>query len=238
MSGTNPKQFTGHVDYWWYRARASFLENFFGKLVGNGDKVLDVGSADGPSVAFIDKRIGTSGKKTSMDIEPEGLKEDDILGSVEEIPIESEIFDIVSAFDVIEHVKDENKALDEIYRVLKPGGILMLSVPAYQWAWSKHDEKVHHYRRYTSGRLTAAVRQSGFHDVEATYAFFGTFPLFALQRTAAKLKGEFAGEAPQVSPMQEKILMALSRIDLLVLKLGLPLPWGSSVLLKAKKPLS
>lgn len=230
------KQFTGHEDYWWYRARAAFLENFFGPLVKSDDQILDVGSADGPSVQFIDRRLSSKGKKTAMDIIPEGLKEDDILGSVEEIPVDDEQFDIVSAFDVIEHVKNEAKGLDEIYRVLKPGGHVFISVPAYQWAWSKHDEALHHYRRYTRGRLEAAVRQAGFVEAEASYGFFGMFPIFALQRLKAKLTRTYSGETPSVTPAQERILLNLSRIDGWAIKAGIPLPWGSSVLLRARKP--
>ncbi len=236
MTASDQNPFTGNGEYWWYRARANLLESFFGNSVSADAQVLDVGSADGPSVRFIEDRLGASGKKTAMDIESEGLREDDILGSVEDIPVKDEAFDIVSAFDVIEHVKNESKAFDEIYRVLKPGGWIFVSVPAYQWAWSKHDEAVSHYRRYTKGRLQAAVRQAGFVEDEVTYGFFGTFPLFALQRLTAKIARKWAGETPSVTTGQEKILLNLSKLDTLAITAGLQLPWGSSVLLKARKP--
>lgn len=232
---TNP--FTGNADYWWYKARAEFLEVFFGGLVKSDSHILDVGSADGPSVSFMEKRLGPAGKKTSMDIEPEGLKEGDILGSVEAIPIENERLDIVSAFDVLEHVKNEAKALDEIHRVLKPGGYVFISVPAYQWAWSKHDEVLHHYRRYSRARLISAIQEAGFHEVRSSYGFFATFPLFVMQRITAKITKNYFGEAPKVSSLQEKMLLTLSRVDLWFFKRAIALPWGSSVLLSARKPL-
>lgn len=236
MSSATHNPFTGNGDYWWYRVKANILEKFFGNHVKADDLVLDIGSADGPAVKFIESRLGPKGKKTAMDIESEGLGEDDILGSVEDIPVESGSFDIVSAFDVIEHVKNEAKGLDEIFRVLKPGGHVFISVPAYQWAWSKHDEELHHYRRYTRGRLEVAVRQAGFVEAETSYGFFGTFPIFALQRLKAKLTRTYSGEIPSVTAGQEKILLNLSRLDTWAIKAGLPLPWGSSVLLKARKP--
>lgn len=236
MSSSAHNPFTGNGDYWWYRVKANLLENFFGGQVKPDAQVLDIGSADGPAVKFIEDRLGATGKKTAMDIESEGLGEDDILGSVEAIPVEDSRFDIVSAFDVIEHVKNEGKGLDEIYRVLKPGGYIFISVPAYQWAWSKHDESLHHYRRYTKASLEVAVREAGFVKLESTYGFFGTFPIFVLQRLIARFNRSYSGETPSVTAGQEKLLLNLSKLDTLGLKAGIPLPWGSSVLLRASKP--
>ena len=236
MSSPAHNPFTGNGNYWWYRVKANILENFFGEAVKPDALVLDIGSADGPAVKFIERRLGANGKKTAMDIESEGLGEDDILGSVEDIPVDDAAFDIVSAFDVIEHVKNEAKGLDEIFRVLKPGGHIFISVPAYQWAWSKHDEELHHYRRYTKSRLEVAVRQAGFVESESSYGFFGTFPIFALLRLKAKFTRTYSGETPAVTEGQEKLLLNLSKLDTWAIKAGIPLPWGSSVLLKARKP--
>lgn len=229
--------FAGNADYWWYKVRGRLLENFFGRFVNSEDVVLDVGSSDGPSARFIDRRLALGGgSKIALDIAPEGLGPDDILGSVEDIPVDDESFTIVSAFDVIEHVKNEAKGLDEIFRVLKPGGQLLISVPAYQWAWSKHDENLHHYRRYTASRAAIAAREAGFIDIKTSYGFFGTFPIFVLQRLRAIVAGRFEGSTPAVSQTQEKILMNLSTVDAFALKSGLRLPWGSSVFLRAQKP--
>ncbi len=229
--------FTGNADYWWYRGKAKLLESFFGELVDPNAQVIDIGSADGPAVKFIDDRLALgSGVKLAMDIVPDGLRPEDILGSVEAIPVGDASFDLISAFDVIEHVENEALGLSEIYRVLKPGGRFFMSVPAYQWAWSRHDVELHHYRRYTVKRARAALEKAGFVIEKSSYGFFGTFPLFAIQRTIAKLKNSYSGEVPSVSKAQDKLLSSLVGLDAKVLTNGGKLPWGSSVFVAARKP--
>ena len=70
-------------------------------------------------------------------------------GSATALPFRDEAFEVVAAFDVVEHCEDEALAMAELVRVLAPGGRLLLSVPAYQWAWSDHDVRAGHHRRYT-----------------------------------------------------------------------------------------
>ena len=98
------------------------------------------------------------------------------------LPFRDGSFDLVGAFDVVEHCEPEAQALGELARVLEPGGRLLLSVPAYQWAWSDHDVRAGHYRRYTRPRLLAAVRAAGFEVDRCTYGFAGVFPMFAAER--------------------------------------------------------
>lgn len=236
MGATKKNPFVGNADYWWYKAKARLLDTYFGSRVHRDSHVLDIGSADGPSVNLLTRRIGFSGSKIALDIDATGLGPDDIHGSVEDIPVKDESYDLVFAFDVIEHVQNEAQGLREIFRVLKPGGEVFISVPAYQWAWSRHDENLHHFRRYTRGRLQSAVREAGFHSDKSSYALFGTFPIFALQRLFSKLTAIDFGETPKVSRAQEAVLLALVSIDSFLLRLGFTLPWGSSVLLRARKP--
>lgn len=233
-SESNP--FTGNRDYWWYRAKAKFLQAYFSQYVTPDAQVLDIGSADGPAVGFIDEIIRTGkGKKIAMDIVPDGLGPEDIVGSVEDIPLGDNTFDIVSAFDVIEHVENEHKGLTEIHRILKPGGYFLMSVPAYQWAWSEHDVKLHHQRRYTTGRAVSALKKAGFEIMKDSYAFQGTFPFFAAQRLIAKLTKSYSGEVPEVSPILDKLFTWLCEFDRKRLAKGKSLSYGSSVLIAGRK---
>lgn len=228
--------FTGNQDYWWYRAKAAFLKSYFREYVTPDAQVLDIGSADGPAVGFIDEIISKgSGKKIAMDIVPDGLGPDDIVGSVEEIPLSDSTFDIVSAFDVIEHVEDEHKGLTEIHRILKSGGYFMMSVPAYQWAWSLHDVSLHHKRRYTTGRAEEALTKAGFTVIKKSYAFQGTFPFFAVQRGLTKLTNSYSGEVPKVSPSMDKLLTWLCGFDEKKLSKSKSLSYGSSVFILGRK---
>src|SRR4051812_7000536 len=114
-------------DYWWYRARADLLQVILEPFVGDPERVLDVGSADGPSVAWMNAR----GRRVALDVDLEALSPGDVCGSALNLPFAEDTFDVVAAFDVLEHCEPESQAVAELVRVLKPGGRLMLAVPAY-----------------------------------------------------------------------------------------------------------
>ena len=223
-------------EYWWYRARADLLEVALGPYLGEPTVTLDVGSADGPSVAWM------SGKhrRVTLDVDPRGLAPGEgVCGSALALPFVDDVFDVVAAFDVVEHCESETTAISELARVLKPGGRMLLSVPAYQWAWSDHDVRAGHYRRYTKPRLVNLVEGAGLTVERATYAFAAVFPFFFAERAARQLK-RLAGRTPSqglapVSPRVDRMLMGLSKFDHRLLG-GRNLPFGSSVFLAAVKP--
>ncbi len=229
------------TDYWWYRARTSLLETVLADRVGTPQRVLDVGSADGPSVGWLHDHDGLH---VTLDIDPRGLTSGGVCGSALVLPFADESFDVVGAFDVVEHCEPEATVLAELSRVLKPGGTMMLSVPAYQWAWSSFDDANGHHRRYTRRRATRAVKAAGLRVDRATYAFAGVFPLFAGQRLATRLvervKRRSAAhpadvvDLPSVSPGVSSLLMRLCRIDQWLLR-RVDLPFGSSVVVSASK---
>ena len=229
-------------DYWWYQARSRLLEEALGDFVPAGGRVLDVGSADGPSAAWFRDRAQTP---VALDIDPRGLTGDDVCGSATALPFRDGSFDAVAAFDVVEHCDPESAVLRELHRVLRRGGVLVLSVPAYQWVWSDHDVANGHHRRYTRGRIVDAVTAAGFTVDRATYAFATVFPLFAAERLARRLRdrvrgadrGGYAADIVDVPSMPRPVhhgLLALCRLDERILR-SADLPWGSSVLLAARR---
>lgn len=239
-SGGSPS--IAQSDYWWYRARTRILETVMKPYVGTPRRLLDVGSADGPSVTWL---AGTAEHHVSLDVDPRGLPDGGVCGSAAGLPFADDSFDVVAAFDVIEHCEPEITALTEIARVLAPGGRLLMSVPAYNWAWTSHDVHNHHFRRYTRRRAVAAVRAAGLAPVRATYGFAGTFPVFAAQRLVTRFKerGRAGAERlpdggvaplPEVSPAVERLLLGATRFDERLLT-RLDLPFGSSVLVVAVK---
>lgn len=226
-------------DYWWYRARADLLQEVLADFVGQPQRLLDVGSADGPSVTW----LRTASMHVPLDLDPRGLKRGAVCGSALALPFDDETFDVVAAFDVLEHCEPETAALAEVRRVLTPGGRLLLSVPAYQWAWTRFDDQNHHYRRYTRGRAVRAVESAGLVVQRATYVFTSTFPMFVAERLVRKVrergKAEPLGpcEAPQlprVAPPVERMLMGLARLDARMLG-SRDLPFGSSVVVAATR---
>ena len=226
-------------DYWWYRLRTTLLRTVLEPYLGGPDRVLDVGSADGPSVGWLSGAF-----KVSLDVDPRGLEDGGVCGSALALPFCDGAFDVVGAFDVIEHLDPEDAAVAELARVLRPGGRMLVSVPAYQWAWSDFDDQNGHHRRYTRGRAVAALERAGLEVDRSTYAFTSMFPLFALERLARKAKAGLRRQAPAsaadvvavppTSAWQDRILMTLGGLDRWLLR-RTNLPFGSSVLLAARK---
>jgi SAM-dependent methyltransferase len=221
-------------DYWWYRARAGLLGDALGPYLGKPARVLDVGSADGPSVGWMQ---GDHDRFT-IDVDPRGLQPGrGACASALALPFPDKAFDVVGAFDVLEHCDPESVAIKELARVVAPGGRLLLAVPAYQWAWSDHDVRAGHYRRYTKARLLKALSSTDLTVLRCTYAFGAVFPFFAAERIvrrARRGKEPSAARLPEVSPLMDKVLMGLSRAEQRVIRKH-DVPFGSSVLIAAVK---
>lgn len=222
-------------DYWWYRARTELLRAALGEFLGTPARVLDVGSADGPSVSWM---RGTEAR-IAVDLDPRGLAPGSgVCASALALPFADDVFDVVSAFDVIEHCEPEARAVEELARVLRPGGRLLASVPAYRWAWTDHDARAGHHRRYTRPRLIAALEAVGLDVRRSTYGFAAVFPMFAAERGARRLRRRAsAGQEglPQVSPVLDRVLTGLSMAEARLLRRH-DLPFGSSVFVAAEKP--
>jgi SAM-dependent methyltransferase len=221
-------------DYWWYRARTRLLEATLAEFLGTPKRVLDVGSADGPSVEWLRGDY----QHVTLDMVPKGLVPGEgVCASALALPFKDGTFDAVGAFDVLEHLEPESLGIEELARVLGPGGRLLMSVPAYQWAWTDHDVRAGHYRRYTRQRLLQTVRAAGLHPQRATYAFSAVFPFFVAERVLRRVQ-QRRGAAPQsltpVSPVLDRVLMGLSGLDERVLR-SHDIPFGSSVLIAAVK---
>ena len=199
--------------------------------------MLDVGSADGPSVSW----MSGGHDRVALDVDPRGLVPGSgVCGSALALPFADRTFDVVGAFDVLEHCAPEQRAVAELFRVLEPGGRLLASVPAYTWAWTEHDVRAGHHRRYTRTRLVRALELGGFDVLRATYGFAAVFPVFAAERLARRAR-ERRGTAPplrglpQVPPVVDRLLTGVCRAEARVLR-SRDLPLGSSVFVAARRP--
>ena len=232
----------GAPDYWWYVARTELLRTVLEERIGDAPLMLDVGSADGPSVGWLDGH----GRRVMLDIDPRGLAPGGVCGSALALPFADRSFDVVCAFDVLEHCDPESVALSELVRVLRPGGRLLMSLPAYEWAWSAFDEANGHHRRYTRKRAVQAVESAGLTVSRATYAFAGVFPFFAAERLARRAQRAFGPyddrqhpeetvTLPEVPSSLERMFLWLCRKEQRMLEKR-DLPFGSSVVLAAVRP--
>jgi SAM-dependent methyltransferase len=159
--------------HWWYRGRRKVLERVVEDLrLPARARILDAGCGSGRNMVELARHGTVTGielSETSVSLARERGAGEVIAGSVLEMPFEADSFDLAASLDVIEHLEDDLAALRELRRVVAPGGSLLVTVPAYQWLWSGHDEINHHFRRYTRRSLQRAGEQAGWHQVRTTY---------------------------------------------------------------------
>jgi SAM-dependent methyltransferase len=159
--------------HWWYRGRRSVLDRVIADLrLPARAQILDAGCGSGRNMIELASHGTVTGVElsaTSARLARERGAGEVIEGSVLEMPFEAGMFDLAASLDVIEHLEDDLAALRELRRVVKPGGELLVTVPAYQWLWSGHDVVNHHHRRYTRRSLQRAGEQAGWQQVRTTY---------------------------------------------------------------------
>ena len=172
--------------HWWYRGRREVLERVIGRLgLPPGARILDAGCGSGRNMVELARRGSVTGVEvsdTSVSLARARDAGEVISGSVLQMPFESASFDLGVCLDVIEHLEDDLAALRELRRVVVPGGALLVTVPAYQWLWSGHDEVNHHRRRYTQRSLRAVAEKAGWRQVRSTHFNSLLLPVAVLLR--------------------------------------------------------
>jgi SAM-dependent methyltransferase len=234
---------------WWYRALHARLLGRIARLgLPAGARLLDAGCGTGGLLARLAVlRPDLDLQGLEYDVEAAALARAKLpsgrdpgslrVGSVNVMPYPDGQFDAIVSADVLCHAAvDEKAALTEFLRCLKPGGILLLNLPAYQWMASAHDMHVHNKRRYTLGQARARLAAAGFTAVSGGYWNSLLFPLMLLHRLTAD-KDE--GEGSDVKPFpawQDRLFHAVTVIEQRLADVGLRLPFGGSVWIEAKKP--
>jgi ubiquinone/menaquinone biosynthesis C-methylase UbiE len=173
--------------YWWFVARRELAVEILTREIGDrkGIRLLDVGCGTGSNLEAFSRFADATG----IDMSTEALGfchkrgvERVALSAVERLPFADGAFDIVTAMDMLEHTDDDLAALAELRRVLKPGGLLLVTVPAYGFLWSEHDEALKHRRRYTAHELRNKMTVTDFR-IERTSYFITLlfFPILAMR---------------------------------------------------------
>jgi ubiquinone/menaquinone biosynthesis C-methylase UbiE len=155
-----------------------------------------------------------------------------VRGSVNSLPIADACFDAVIAADLLCHrAVDPRQALSEMRRVLRPGGRLVVNMPAYAWLLSAHDHRVHNVLRHTAAQLAAILSGAGFRRVRARYWNGLLLPLMVIQRKLLA-RGEAASDVAPFPPWLDATLHVMTRIER---RLPFALPMGGSVLATAER---
>ena len=150
------------------------------------------------------------------------------------LPFKSDSFDLVLALDVIEHVDDDIHALTECRRILKAGGLLIVTVPAFMVLWSPWDEALGHRRRYTASGLAKASQQAGLSVKKLTYMFFFVFPIAVMVRRVKRLfqrdAMSYSSDFIPIPRILNSLLIQIGRLEQWIIsKLNFNLPFGLSV---------
>ena len=154
------------------------------------------------------------------------------LGSADNLPFQSSQFDLVTIFDVLYHqgIKSDIKVIKEAFRVLKPGGYVLVTDCAYQWLFGPHDVVMQARQRYPKSELIQKISREGFNIKRASYLFMFTFPIFALNRLLKKyFFFHSKSDVDYLSPWLNQLLLSITSLENKLLKL-FNLPFGSSII--------
>jgi len=149
-----------------------------------------------------------------------------------------EALDLVGAFDVLEHIAEDGDVLAEIARMLKPGGILIATVPQHPWLWSASDDYAHHQRRYRRGELAEKARSAGLKPLYQSSFTTLAFPMMVAARLMPTRRSleDISEHQLRLHPAVNWILLRLARLEHGLRRAGLPLPFGGSQILVARRP--
>jgi SAM-dependent methyltransferase len=147
--------------YWWFVGRRAILERVLRRFGKHGRVAVDVGCGSGRNLqllsSYADFVIGLDRSSTALELAAShGLAAARADGRA--VPLASSSVDLLSSLDVLEHLDEDQLALEEFHRVLRPDGLLLLTVPAYRFLWSEHDEALMHRRRYMASDWGVAGR--------------------------------------------------------------------------------
>jgi SAM-dependent methyltransferase len=230
--------------YWWHRARQSIVARLLARYRGDAHgRVLDVGCGAGATTLG----LRSAGRVLGVDLGAEAVVAARERGlevarmGAHGLAVRQGAFDVAVALDVLEHLDDDLGAAHELYRALRPGGRLLVTVPAYQWLWSSHDVALGHRRRYRQGDVRSLLESVGFEVELCSYVMTAVLPPAIVVRLLERLPGRRPPAAQSESgylPIPRMLNELLTRIVSFdgVLAGRVPLPFGLSVAAVARKP--
>lgn len=206
-----------HRHHWWWRTREGEILEILAELrppEGFG-QILDVGCGDG----LLFPALEAFGEPQGVELDPEAVSEAERRkGRIRIGPFDTtfrprERFGLVLMLDVLEHLDRDVEALSHAASLLAEGGRILVTVPAYPWLWTAHDEWNHHRRRYSRESLHRAVREAGLDLVSDAYFFHWLVPLKLLVRLKEALVGP-SSQPPSVPPVPiNRLALTITRIE-------------------------
>jgi SAM-dependent methyltransferase len=217
--------------HWWFRGRRAVIAALLERGGAKTDRrFLDIGCGTGRNLAEFargDTAVGVEFSHAAVEL-ARGRGLDCRQGVAEKLPFEDGSFDVVTAFDVLEHLSDDRAALREARRVAARGAVLVATVPAYRWLWSQHDVTHNHFRRYTRPQLVAAAASAGWHLELATYFNAVLLPPIAAVRVFRR-DGAARSDYNLTGGALDRLLAVPMETEARLIARGVRLPAGVSV---------
>lgn len=220
--------------HFWFRGRLALFRRFLGIYsAGGGSHFLDLGCGTGRNMEWIreeDHRVsGTDGRIEGLLAARQSFHDTPVFQSDfnSRLPIQDCSFDAVLSLDVLEHVEDK-PLLREIHRVLSPGGVLYINVPAFPWLWSFRDEDAGHLRRYERRELEKTLVDAGFSIKELRYYQFLLFPLVVFGRLLGRRRTGVRDFEDRPFGFINNILWGITRLEIAIGR-HVRFPFGSSL---------
>ncbi len=231
----------------WFRARSALIIWAMKRYFPDSQRILEIGCGTGyalsgiraafPATELTGSEIFTAGLDFAAKRVP-GVSFYQM--DARAIPYRDE-FDVIGAFDVIEHIDADEAVIAEVHRALRPGGGFVVSVPQHPALWSPQDEHAHHVRRYVGRELRRKVEAAGFEVVRMTSFVSLLLPMMVASRLRMRRGGtgdEFdAIDAVRLPRLLNRALEAVMAVERAFIERGVSFPAGGSLLLVARKPI-
>ncbi len=235
------RMYTLEDHYWWFVSRrALIVDRLKAASLPLNATLLDVGCGTGANAVALQ----SFGRVIGADISPIALQLSRRRGlthllccPAQQLPLRSECVDAIVATDLLEHLPDDNAALREFRRVLRPGGVAVVTVPAFRMLWGRHDVALMHHRRYRLHELREKAETAGFQVLWCSYMVGLLFPAAALARLCARrlLDGHApVAQIPRIPRWMNRLLIGVQQLEIRLLH-RMRLPFGVSVIMVLRR---
>jgi ubiquinone/menaquinone biosynthesis C-methylase UbiE len=225
----------GDEHHWWYRGRRRVLHGELDRVALPEDaRILDAGCGSGRMLDELKERGDVVGIDANVHAVAATRRRGHAarLSEIERMPFADASFDLVTCLDVLEHTPDDRRTLSELRRVTRPGGTLVVTVPAYQALWSAHDVVNGHYRRYRVAELRVAAQEAGWYHLRDSY--FNSLllaPAAVVRLTRRRPRADSERSELDLTPgWLDGLLEWPLRLEAAMLRAGARLPFGLSLL--------